>query len=120
MANEKLTAKDGDFVLVSLPPDVCLTPLGNSVVPIPYPITHDMGQSQQCSDDVFVNGKPVFRHGMSYVDNVKGDAPGTKGGVVTAVYGKVSHSIAHSGNVFVNGLQVVRSGDRVHMNTKKP
>ena len=51
---------------------------------------------------------------------MKGDAPGNKGGVVSGVHGKVSHSIGHSKNVFVNGLQVVRTGDRVHMNTKKP
>lgn len=120
MADERVTAKDDDYVLVCLAPDVCLTPMGNSVVPIPYPITHQMGSAQQCSANVFVNGKPAFRHGLSFVDAVKGDAPGNKGGVVSGVYGKVSHSIAHSPSVFINGLPMVRTGDRVHMNTKKP
>ena len=120
MADERLTAKDSAFTLVCMAPDVCLTPVGNAIVPIPYPITHDMGAASQLSKDVFVNDEPVFLHGMSFVPDVKGDAPGNKGGVVSGVYGKVSHSIAHSKSVFVNGLQVVRTGDRVHMNTKKP
>lgn len=120
MADERFTAKDSDYVLVCMAPDVCLTPLGNSLVPIPYPITHDMGKSAQCSVNVFVNDKPAFMHGLSYVDDVQGDAPGNKGGVVSGVYGKVSHSIAHSPGVFVNGHPIVRTGDRVHMNTKKP
>ena len=120
MALEKLTAQDGEFVLVSLAPDVCLTPVGNAIVPIPYPITHDMGGSANCSKNVFVNDKPVFLHGLSHVPGVTGDEPGNKGGVVSGVYGKVSHSIGHSAKVYVNGLPVVRTGDRVHMNTKKP
>lgn len=120
MADERITAQHADYVLVSLAPDVCLTPMGSSVVPIPYPITHDMGAAAQCSADVFVNGKPAFLHGMSYVNDAKGDAPGSKGGVVSGVVGKVSHSVAHSANVFVNGLPIVRTGDRVHMNTRKP
>ncbi len=120
MALEKLAAQDGSFVLVCLAPDVCLTPVGNAIVPIPYPITHDMGLSTQCSENVYVEGKPVFLHGLSYVKDVMGDQPGTKGGVVSTVYGKVSHSIAHSAKVYVNGYPVVRSGDRVHMNTPEP
>ena len=120
MAEEKLTAQDSAFTLVCMAPDVCLTPVGNAVVPIPYPITHDMGASSQVSTNVFVNDKAVFLHGMSFVPAVKGDAPGNKGGVVSGVVEQVSHSIGHSKGVFVNGLPVVRTGDRVHMNTKKP
>ena len=76
--------------------------------------------SQQCSDDVYSNGKPVFLHRMSYVDNVKGDEPGSGGGVITRVHMKVSHSKQHSRNVYVNGHAVVRTDDQMHMNTKKP
>ena len=120
MADEHLTAKDARFVLISMPPDVCWTPIGDKQVPLPYAITHRMDQSQQCSDDVYSNGKPVFLHRMSYVDNVKGDEPGMGGGVITGVNMKVSHSLTHSRNVYVNGHKVVRTGDLVHMNTRKP
>ena len=120
MADELATAKDAQYVLVNLTPDVCLTPMGSSVVPIPYPLTHRMDQSDQCSPDVFLNGEPAFLHGMSYVDNAQGDAPGSRGGVVTGVTGKVSHSQKHSESVFINGKPMVRTGDTVHMNTRKP
>jgi uncharacterized Zn-binding protein involved in type VI secretion len=120
MANERITTKDGQYMLVSMAPDVCLTPVGNSVVPIPYAISHAMDQSAQCSENVFVNDEAVFLHGLSFVDKVKGDEAGSKGGVVTGVNGKVSHSLQKSETVFVNGHPIVRTGDRVHMNTKKP
>ena len=120
MADERATAKDAAYVLVSMPPDVCLTPIGPYVVPIPYPITHKMDQSAQCSRNVFFNDKPAFLHGMSYVDNVKGDEPGVRKGVVTGVHMKVSHSLQKSPSVFINGRAMVRTGDMVHMNTRKP
>lgn len=119
MAYEQLTAKDSRFLVVGMVPDVCLTP-NKSGYPVPYPIAHEMSQSEQCSTDVFSNGKPVFLHRMSYVDNVHGDEPGMGGGVITGVNMKVSHSKQHSTGVFVNGHPVVRTGDQMHMNTKKP
>lgn len=120
MADERITTKDSQYMLVSMAPDVCLTPVGNSVVPIPYAISHAMDQSEQCSENVFLNDKAVFLHGLSFVDKVKGNEAGSKGGVVSGVNGKVSHSLQKSTNVYVNGHLIVRTGDRVHMNTKKP
>ena len=120
MALMAATFKDGQFVITCLTPDVCLTPMGSSVVPVPYPITHTMDTSRQCSPNVFMNGKPVFLHGESYVDACHGDEPGVKGGVVSGVTGKVSHSIMKSPSVFVNGKPMVRTGDQVWMNQKPP
>ena len=37
MANETAAAQDAQFRLVSLAPDVCLTP-GKQGVPVPYPL----------------------------------------------------------------------------------
>lgn len=120
MATERWTAKNGEFVLISMAPDVCFTPVGDKSIPLPYPITHNMDKSEQCSTNVFIEGKPAFLHNTSYVDNAEGDAPGSDGGIVTGVTGKVSHSIFKSDNLFVNGKHVVRTGDQVFMNTKKP
>jgi hypothetical protein len=120
MALEAATYKDGQFVITSLAPDVCLTPMGPSIVPVPYPITHSMDTSEQCSKNVFMDDKPVFLHGESFVDACHGDEPGVKGGVVTGVQGKVSHSIMKSPSVYVNGKQMVRTGDQVWMNQKPP
>lgn len=120
MALNAATYKDGQFVITSLAPDVCLTPIGGAIVPVPYPITHAMDLSKQCSKNVFMDDKPVFLHNESFVDACKGDEPGVKGGVVTGVQGKVSHSIMKSPSVYVNGKPMVRTGDQVWMNQKPP
>jgi Domain of unknown function (DUF4150) len=121
MADERATAKDSDYVLIFMAPDVCYT--GSKVKkgwPLPFPIMHDMSTAQQCSDNVFINGEPAFMHSMSYVDDVHGDELGTGGGVVSTVNMKVSHSEQRSATVFINGKPMVRTGDTVFMNTKKP
>ncbi len=119
MAIETATAKDRQFKLVSLYPDVCLTP-DKKGVPVPYPITHTMDQSQQCSPNVFFCGEPAYLHNESYVDNVKGDEPGGGKGVVSQTHVRISHNIDRSPSVYVNGKPIVRTGDRMWMNYRKP
>lgn len=119
MANENIVAKDSRFRLVSLAPDVCITPSGQGS-PVPYPITHTMDQSQQCSPNVFLQGKAVYLHNESFVDNVQGDEPGSGKGVVSGTHVQISHNIGKSSNVFVNGKPIVRTGDAMWMNWKKP
>jgi len=82
MAKEAATAKDAQFVLVSILPDVCFTPKKPPHgVPVPYPIMHKMDKSKQCSSNVFFRGKPAYLHEASYVENVTGDEAGAgKGG----------------------------------------
>ena len=119
MVSEAATGKDGRFRRVSRTPDVGLTP-GKNGVPVPYPITHRMDQSAQCSPNVFFRGKPVFLHNESYVGNVTGDEPGGGKGVVSQTHMNISHSIGKSASVFVNGKPIVRTGDAVWMNWKAP
>ena len=119
MANEAATAKDAQFVLISLLPDVCLTPT-KSGYPVPYVITHRMDQSEQCSPNVFFRGKPAYLHNESYVDNVRGDEPGAGKGVISRTHVKISHNIDKSPTVYVNGRPIVRTGDMMWMNWKKP
>lgn len=119
MADEAATAKDAQFVLISMAPDVCLTP-GKGGYPIPYPITHKMDQSEQVSPNVFFSGEAAYLHNESYVDNVTGDEPGKGQGVVSQTNVNISHSIDKSASVFVNGKPIVRTGDKVWMNWKKP
>ena len=119
MAHEAATAKDAQFVLLFIVPDVCLTP-GKTGYPIPYPITHQMDQSKQVSKNVFFRGKAAYLHNESFVDNVKGDELGKGGGVVSQVNVKISHDITHSRSVYVTGQEIVRTGDIMWMNWKKP
>ncbi|MCA0242748.1 MAG: DUF4150 domain-containing protein [Proteobacteria bacterium] len=119
MALEHLVSRDGQFVVVCLTPDVCLTP-GKTGYPIPYPITHKLDEARQCSANVFQQGEPVYLDNESYVDNVHGDEPGKGGGVISQVNVKISHNIAKSANVFINGRSAVRTGDAMWMNWKRP
>jgi uncharacterized Zn-binding protein involved in type VI secretion len=79
-----------------------------------------MSTSKQCSKNVFFNDQPAFLHNESFVENAMGDQPGVKGGVVTSVTGKVSHSITMSPSVYINGKPIVRTGDQVWMNQRPP
>ena len=119
MATEAATAKDGQFVLIYILPDFCWTPHKGDLL-VPYAITHAMDQSQQVSPNVFFRGKPAFLHHQSYVDNVRGDEPGTGRGIISDTHVRISHSIDHSPTVFINGRPMVRTGDIVWMNWKRP
>jgi hypothetical protein len=119
MSMEKATGRDGQYVLVSLLPDVCLTPTKKDP-PVPYPITHAMDQSRQCSPNVFLEGKGAYLHEESYVDNVKGDEAGAGLGVVSNTHMQISRSIGNSPSVYVNGRKIVRTGDLMWMNRQKP
>jgi len=121
MANEAATAKDSDFLLISMVPDVCFTPKKPPHgVPVPYPIMHKMDKSKQCSPNVFFRGKPAYLHEESYVDKVTGDEPGMGKGVVSGTNTNISRSQQHSKSVFVNGRALVRTGDMVWMNRAGP
>jgi type VI secretion system secreted protein VgrG len=115
MAIETATAQDKQFRLISLYPDVCITP-SKKGYPVPYPITHAMDQSKQCSPNVFFAGKAAYLHNESYVDNVQGDEAGTGKGVVSQTHMKISHNIGKSPSVYVNGKPIVRTGDSMWMN----
>jgi hypothetical protein len=70
----------GEARIICLAPDVCLTPVGNSVVPIPYQIVDYCGDDQGYTPSVRFTGKKamVLR---SSTTCVHGDAPGTRKGV---------------------------------------
>ena len=119
MANEAATAKDSQFVLICIAPDVCFTPKKPGY-PIPYPITHKMDQSEQVSPNVYFKGKAAYLHNESFVDNVKGDELGKGKGIISQTHVKISHNIGKSGSVFVNGKAIVRTADMMWMNWKKP
>ena len=117
MADENIVSKDDRFRITFLTPDVCLTP-GKTGYPVPYPITHSMDQSLKCSPNVYLQDQPVYLHNESSVDNVKGDEPGTGGGVKSGVnVGKVWADEA-STNVRSERRRIVRHGDHCWMNMK--
>jgi hypothetical protein len=118
MALQAALAKDAQFVLICVTPDVCFTP-SKPYAPTPYPITHKLDQSKNASKNVYFREKKAYLHKVSYVDNVMGDQPGMGKGLVSQTNMKISHNIQKSSTVFINGKPMVRAGDTAWMNWKK-
>jgi hypothetical protein len=110
--------KDSRYYAVTLAPDVCLTPMGGGMVPVPYMLYASLEGSMKCIDSVHLNDRPVYVYDHSLAPTVKGDEPGTGGGVKSGVnVGKVwAHEASHS--VRAEGRRIVRHLDRCWMNMK--
>lgn len=96
-------------------PDVCLTPVGPSVVPIPYPNIGQLSLTEEASNNVNVAGNPVIHMG-SYIPSTTGDEPGTGGGVISGVNLGLVEFKTYSNTVNVNGKGVVRMFDATGQN----
>lgn len=84
--------QNSKLIVVSLVPSVNLTPMGNSVVPVPYPVIQKMNTSTLTSPNVFFNGDPVFTTKSNTV-SVIGDAAGSAGGVKSGTVSAKSEAI---------------------------
>ena len=72
-------------------PDVCKTPVGPSVVPIPYPNIGTVNQAKKTADKVKFVGKQVVTK-KSEMPRSSGDEPGVVKGVVSSKnMGKVTY-----------------------------
>ncbi|ENM5758778.1 PAAR-like domain-containing protein [Vibrio mimicus] len=117
MANQFAARKDGDYKVISMAPDVCLTPIGSSQVPVPYPIIISLNSSNNESQNVYFNGNPAF---ILSSDSVKtqGDEAGTGKGVKSGTKGAKAEPKDHSSSFKVNGSPVIRVNDQFYMNNK--
>ena len=107
----------GDGIIISLSPDVCLTPVGSSTVPIPYSVFAYQSDDANTAATVRMTGKRA--HNLaSVVTATKGDAPGSSGGVVSGTVGTACHPKGHSATVNIQGKPAVRHGDEWWMNNK--
>ena len=117
MAHETVT-KSKRFYCVSTIPDICKTPVGSSVVPIPYTITGEFADAQSVSPNVKTHGEPVFLHGRSFIPAVKGDERGTVGGIKSGTNLKKVESQGNSSTKGANGTQTVQESRFVWMNNR--
>ena len=117
MAHETVT-KSKRFYCVSLTPDICKTPVGNSVVPIPYTITGEFKDAKDTSRSVKTQSAPVFLHNKSVIPSVKGDERGTLGGIKSGTYLKTVESKDYSSTKGSNGTQTIQESRMVWMNNR--
>lgn len=116
MAKDFLARKDGTWMIISTAPDVCKTPIGSSIVPIPYPVVAYLSDSKNTSPNVRANNDYVVILAESFVSQTIGDAAGSATGIKSGTVGGKCYFDEHSKSVRVNKRQIIRHGDKAWMN----
>ncbi|EAR10063.1 DUF4150 domain-containing protein [Reinekea blandensis] len=97
--------------------DVCLTRIGNSVVPIPYPNVAESKDAANTASTVFINGQPACTKDSTFSKS-RGDEPGNKKGVKSGTKGGEASFIMGSSNVFIEGVPAARAMDMMVSNNQ--
>jgi len=115
MGNKLAARKDGAFYAISKGPDVCLTPMGSSKVPVAYTSTAFFDKSGKTVSSVRYNGKPSFSV-ESRVSETTGTEPGSSKGVKNSGHCGPASITSGSPEMGNGGYQSARQGDTVQLN----
>ena len=116
---ENITASQSlDWIMVSLSPDVCKTPRGDSTPPIPYPVTAQLAQAVLPVPTVRTNNTPLVVMSQSFAPMTQGDEPGVAGGIQSGTVKSICEPMEHSASVRAGGFPILRNGDICWMNSK--
>ncbi|MEX6324917.1 DUF4150 domain-containing protein [Providencia hangzhouensis] len=118
MADNYLARQDGEWLVVSILPDVCKTPIGSSTPPVPYPVIAKLDDAVKVVPSVRANGKPVVVFSQSFIPETIGDQAGQAKGIKSGTVGGKCHPKQHSKSFFVQGKPVLRHDDEFWMNGK--
>ncbi len=105
--------------IICLAPDVCLTPVGNSIVPIPYMIISELSWSKQTVPHTTFTGQEAF-NAKSRTNKVTGDEPGSKGGVKSGVNKGWCRPQTKKTSIYVDGKQLIHNDNLYEMNCSGP
>ena len=98
-------------------PDVCLTPVGNAVVPIPYPNLGKSADTSKGPKTVKTDGKmPMVKQAL--YSKSTGDEAGSKKGVASGTIKDVCEFMMYSFDIKIEGRNVCRLGDPLWHNKK--
>ncbi|QEN90081.1 DUF4150 domain-containing protein [Labrys sp. KNU-23] len=111
--------KDATNFIASTGPDVCWTPIGDIMVPVPYLSIAFLDDSVRVSTDVEDNSLQDF-HLNSRARTSQGHEPGTGKGVVIPGYLGYAAAVRSSSVIGVNGYSIVRDGDEAMINRPDP
>lgn len=98
-------------------PDVCKTPVGSAVVPIPYPNIGQASDTSKGPKSVTTDKKMPMVKGAQYSKS-SGDEPGTMKGVISSDQKGVCEFMMYSFDVKFEGKNVCRLGDPLFHNKK--
>ncbi|OQB55284.1 MAG: hypothetical protein BWX99_01435 [Deltaproteobacteria bacterium ADurb.Bin151] len=107
--HQTVVHKDSNGTVVTSP-DVCNTPMGIAVVPIPYVNIARSTDTTQGSTTVTMDANPVMLS-ESLFSTSSGDEPGTIGGVSSGVNKGKARFVTTSSDVIVEGKPVGRRTD---------
>jgi uncharacterized Zn-binding protein involved in type VI secretion len=100
-------------------PDVCKTPSAPPpFIPIPYQIISFNWGLIRGTTSVFADGGNSIDHCSSAHMPCIGDEPGVGGGVISGTFKHESTWITFSPNVYLQGKNAARQGDKMFMNNK--
>lgn len=116
MSQNVMARKEGGWLVISVPPDVCKTPVGSSTPPIPYPVTAKLEQSVAVVPNVRANGHPVVVYDQTHVPKTLGDAPGQAKGIKSGTVEANCWPKTHSPGVRAGKRWVIRHDDEFWMN----
>ncbi|MGO4126446.1 PAAR-like domain-containing protein [Inquilinus sp. YAF38] len=102
-------------IVLSLTPDVCKTPVGSSIPPIPYSVYAIPGEDEKTTPTVFFTGERAFVL-RSNTTCTHGDEPGSAKGIKSGTVGDIAEPLDHSRTVRAEGIPVIRHEDRFYMN----
>lgn len=116
MADNYVARKNSAWLVVSILPDVCKTPIGPSTPPVPYPVIAKLGDAVQVVPSVRANGDPMVVWDQSLVPSTQGDEAGVAKGVKSGTVGGKCYPDQHSKSFRVGGKPVLRHDDEFWMN----
>ncbi len=103
-----VTQKSNGTVVTA--PDICKTPIGSAVVPIPYPNVSKSSDLAKGSKNVTISGAPVCLSSSEFSTST-GDEAGAAKGIISGTTKDKAHPVTYSFNVKVEGKSVVRNTD---------
>ncbi|PKB13783.1 HNH/ENDO VII superfamily nuclease [Janthinobacterium sp. 64] len=108
--------RDAGFKAISTAPSINKTPIGPSMVPLPYPTVQDLSNSVGVARSVRFNGEPAYVLHRSTQPKGTGDEPGTGKGVRSGTVNGEVKPVVGSSTVRAEGKYIVRDGDACTMN----
>jgi hypothetical protein len=106
-------------VIVCLAPDVCLTPVGPTIVPLPYMILSRLDQATRTEATVTFADNEAFTL-FSRTKSLTGDEAGVGGGVISGVITGWCRPRAYRSSVVVGGHELIHNGHLFDMNCAGP
>ena len=116
MAENLIARKQTGWLVVSIAPDICRTPMGKSKPPVPYAVIARLDESVQVTESVRVNGHPQVVYDFSIVPRTIGDEPGTAKGIHSHTVEGNCYPKEYSSTVRSEGKPIVRHDDLFWMN----